>query len=233
MNQDYVFASEKPVGNLPNLFIVADGMGGHRAGDYASRHAVETMVSEIQKYKGKKPPAIFRNAIERANKELHQKASTESSLSGMGTTVVLAALMEDQLWIANVGDSRLYLLNEEIRQITRDHSLVEEMVRIGELVREEARVHPDKNIITRAVGAASDVEADIFEEEVKAGDQILLCSDGLTNMVEDSEILAILKGNGDIADKGKQLVERANQNGGRDNITVIVIEPFSCEVKIC
>lgn len=226
MNQDYLFSAEKPLGNLPNFFLVADGMGGHQAGDYASRYAVETIVEEIAKSKETEPVAIFLHAIEKANRELMRKASQEEELAGMGTTVVMATLVGTHMFVANVGDSRLYVVGEEICQITRDHSLVEEMVRRGELQREAARVHPDKNIITRAVGAFENVAPDIFEVDVKETDRILLCSDGLTNMVEDCEIQSILQGQGDIVEKVKRLVECANANGGKDNITVVAIEPF-------
>ena len=233
MNQDFVFTSREPVGNLPNLFIVADGMGGHNAGDYASRYAVEIIVDEISKCQEREPAAVLLSAVKRANRELVAKAAQEAALLGMGTTAVLATLDKKRLWVANVGDSRLYILNEEARQITRDHSLVEEMVRRGELGKKEARSHPDRHIITRALGAGADVEADIFEVDIRKGDQILMCSDGLTNMVEDEEILAIVKEEREISQKVERLVKEANQNGGRDNITVIVIEPFSNEVKTC
>ena len=233
MNQDYVFTSETPVGNLPNLFIVADGMGGHNAGDYASRYAVETMVREIRACKKKEPAAIFAQAVEKANQKLLEKAAGDAKLSGMGTTAVLASLDKGCLWTANVGDSRLYVLNDGIRQVTRDHSLVEEMVRMGELEKEEARVHPDKNIITRAIGAFDQVDADIFEVDIGKDDEILLCSDGLTNMIEDAKILEIVKEGKTIEDKVEKLVETANHNGGKDNITVIVIEPFQGEVTTC
>ena len=188
MNQDFVFTSERPVGNLPNLFLVADGMGGHNAGDYASRYATEIMVKEIMECRQKEPAAIFRTAIERANHELVRKAAEEIRLLGMGTTAVLASFWDDHLWVANVGDSRLYLLNDQIRQVTRDHSLVAEMVRRGELEKEAARVHPDKNIITRAIGATDEVAVDIFEVALEPGTQVLMCSDGLTNMIEDEQI---------------------------------------------
>ena len=233
INQDYVFTSEKPLGNLPNLFIVADGMGGHNAGDYASRCAVEVLTKEVMKCKEEQPAAIMRYAIEQANREILKKAEEDIWLLGMGTTVVMATLINNHLWVANVGDSRLYILNEEIKQITKDHSLVAEMVRRGELKQEEARLHPDKNVITRAVGAEPEIIIDIFELEIGADDQILMCSDGLTNMIDDAQILTLIRGQRDIVEKVEKLVERANQNGGRDNITVIVIEPFSDEVGTC
>lgn len=233
MNQDYVFVSEQPVGNLPNLFIVADGMGGHNAGDYASRYAVEVIAREIEHSGQQAPAAIFETAVECANQELMAKAEEDVQLAGMGTTAVLATLQGEQLWIANVGDSRLYIINDEIRQITRDHSLVEEMVRRGELEKEEARIHRNKNIITRAIGATEDVVADIFEVDLQKEDQILMCSDGLTNMIEDEEIRKIVKSRGKIEKRVEKLIECANQNGGKDNISVIIIEPFSGEVKVC
>lgn len=129
--------------------------------------------------------------------------------------------------MANVGDSRLYVVNcHEIRQITRDHSWVEEMVLRGGIVREEARNHPDKNIITRAVGAEDTVQADFFTVHLQEGDTILMCTDGLTNMLEDEEILMILDGARDIVEKAQALVDAANENGGKDNISVILIEPL-------
>ncbi len=229
MNQDFVFTSERPVGNLPNLFIVADGMGGHNAGDYASRYAIEVIVKEIMECKAKEPAAVFARAIGRANRELVHKAAEESRLLGMGTTTVIAALQDHHLWVANVGDSRLYLIHDKIHQVTRDHSLVEEMVQRGELEREAARVHPDKNIITRAVGATNEVAVDIFEVDLEPGTQILMCSDGLNNMIDDDQILAIVKSQRDIVEQVEKLVEKANENGGKDNITVIMIDPFSGE----
>lgn len=224
VNQDYVFTSENPVGKLPNLFIVADGMGGHNAGDYASKLTVETMVSEIENSDETQPVKIFEKAISTANEMIRRKAALTPDMEGMGTTVVAATYMDGQLQIANVGDSRLYIVGREIRQITRDHSLVEEMVRIGSISHEEARVHPDKNIITRAVGASETVEADYFTVDLAEGDVVLMCTDGLTNMLEDEEIRMILNGARDIVEQAQSLVEAANANGGKDNISVVLIE---------
>ena len=226
LNQDYVFSSGKPIGNMPNLFIVADGMGGHKAGDYASRYTVETIEREIKASFEKNPSIIIQKAIRTANKEIRQRASEDPNLYGMGTTVVVATVIGRYLQVANVGDSRLYIANgQEIRQITRDHSYVEEMVRIGELDRADARNHPDKNIITRAVGAEDKVEPDFFTVELQEGEIVLMCSDGLTNMLEDEEIRMIISGARDLVEKAESLVEAANANGGRDNISVILIEP--------
>lgn len=227
LNQDFVYTSEQPVGNLPNLFVVADGMGGHNAGDYASRFTVETIVEEIGKAAETNPVRILRSAIEVANGRLREKALQDSAMAGMGTTLVAATCVGEELQVANVGDSRLYLVNRKIIQITQDHSLVEEMVRMGGIDRETARNHPDKNIITRAIGAGSTVDVDFFTVALEAGDIILMCSDGLTNMLEDEEIRMILNGQRDIVEKAEELVKAANNNGGKDNIAVILIEPFA------
>lgn len=233
MNQDYVFSSEKPVGNLPNLFLVADGMGGHNAGDYASRYTVETVVSEITNSSETEPVVLLEEAIQAANRNLLMRAAEDESRKGMGTTIVALTILGNRLFVANVGDSRLYVVNQTIQQITKDHSLVEEMVRMGEMDKEVAREHPDKNIITRAIGASPKVAIDFFEVEIEEGDMILMCSDGLTNMVEDKQIRDIIVGQRDIVEKAEKLVDTANSNGGKDNITVIVIEPFSDEVTRC
>ena len=227
LNQDYIYTSEMPVGNLPNLFIVADGMGGHKAGDYASRYTVETMLAEISESKETDPKKLLTQAIERANSFVFEKAMENPDMSGMGTTVVVAVCMEDELLVANVGDSRLYLINDTIRQITVDHSLVEEMIRRGGLDREAARLHPDKNIITRAVGVKEEVEVDFFRVALLRDDTILLCSDGLSNMVEDEQIRLIVSGQRDIVEKTEELIKAANENGGTDNISAILIEPFA------
>lgn len=234
MNQDYMYTSETAVGNLPNLFLVADGMGGHAAGEYASKFTVEKMVEKIGSSSGKQPVALIKEAVEEVNALLLAEAEADASKTGMGTTIVAATVIDGRLYAANVGDSRLYVINrEQITQITRDHSLVEEMVRLGEMDKEAAKDHPDKNIITRAVGVLPEVAVDFFEIALAEEDTILMCSDGLTNMVEDSEIKRIVLGQRDIVEKAEKLVETANQNGGRDNITVVLIEPFSDEVKEC
>lgn len=231
LNQDFVYTSERPVGNLPNVFIVADGMGGHKAGDIASRCTVETIVEEIGKCQETDPVRILRMAIEKANEKVRLLASGDENFAGMGTTVVVATCKGRELLVANVGDSRLYVVGWQIRQITRDHSLVEEMVRLGGIDRETARNHPDKNIITRAIGATPSVDVDFFHVELQEDELILMCSDGLTNMLEDEEIRMILHGQRDIVEKAEELVKAANNNGGKDNIAVILIEPAADEVE--
>lgn len=229
LNQDFVYASDEPVGNLPNVYIVADGMGGHNAGDYASKCTVETVVREIRGCFEKSPIRILSKAIRVANDQVRRKAREDKTLYGMGTTAVVATCLGKYLQVANVGDSRLYIINDEIRQITRDHSLVEEMVRMGGIDRAAARNHPDKNIITRAIGARDTIEIDFFHEELQRGDIVLMCSDGLTNMLEDEEIGRILKSQGTIEERAEKLIKAANDNGGKDNIAVIIIDVFAEE----
>ena len=231
LNQDFIYLSETPIGNLPNVFIVADGMGGHNAGDYASRYAVETVVDEIGASFEKSPVKILGSAIEKANTLIRQRAREDAAYSGMGTTMVAATCLGRYLEVANVGDSRLYVIRDKIEQVTQDHSLVEEMVRMGSIDRETARNHPDKNIITRAIGAQDFIETDFFSAELQSGDMVLLCSDGLTNMIDDEEIHRILTEGGSLKDRVDKLVETANRNGGKDNISVIVIEPLTDEVE--
>ena len=231
LNEDYIYACENPVGNLPNLFIVADGMGGHNAGDYASDFTVNTMVEEITASFEKNPSIIFQKAINVANQKLREIASKDTSKRGMGTTVVAATCMGRYLQVANVGDSRLYVVNDTIKQITTDHSYVEEMIRRGSLQRENARSNPNKNIITRAVGAKNDIQADIYVVELKPGDLLLMCSDGLSNMLEDEEMRMIIKRQRDIVEMVEELVKAANEIGGKDNISVILIDPFADEVN--
>lgn len=234
MNQDYVFASADPIGNLPNLFVVADGMGGHNAGDYASSHAVKTVVEEIRKDADFNPVKVIRHAIESANTEIVSQAQKDEMLRGMGTTMVVSTIMGNYAYVANVGDSRLYVINRQIQQVTKDHSLVQEMVRMGEINAEQARNHPDKNIITRALGAERTVDIDFFDLKLEAGSVILMCSDGLSNMVEDSQIEQIISDTDkDLEERGRILISEANRNGGKDNIAIVLIEPFANEVERC
>lgn len=233
MNQDYLYSSEEFVGKLPNLFLVADGMGGHKAGEFASRYVVEHIVRSIKGSKEEEAVRILSESIETANRKLKEYADAHQQMRGMGTTIVAAVIQGRTLLVANVGDSRLYIVGDEITQVTQDHSLVQEMVRLGQMDPQSAKNHPDKNIITRAVGVSEKVKIDIFERQLRAGEYIILCSDGLTNMVEDSVILQILHGAGSLSDKAERLIELANKNGGKDNITVIIIEPNSDEVAEC
>ncbi len=233
MNQDYVYTSEAPIGNLPNLCILADGMGGHNAGDYASRYTVETIIKSVQDSQNTSPIVVLKKAIQEANHAVLDKAGMDIDLEGMGTTVVVATQIDCELLVANVGDSRLYIASDHLRQITKDHSYVQEMVRRGKMKPEVARIHPDRNIITRAVGGGPNIEIDFFEVELREKDQVLMCSDGLTDMLEDGEIFDIIDSCKNTMDAVEELIRAANEYGGNDNITVILTDPFSSEVKKC
>lgn len=227
LNEDYLYASDKMIGNLSNLFIVADGMGGHNAGDYASKHTVEKVVETVEALKNEHDiEEIIQEAICKANTYIYEKSRDDAGLSGMGTTLVIATIKGQEVTVANIGDSRMYVVNHDITQITKDHSLVEEMVIMGGLDREAARNHPDKNIITRAIGVREFILADYFKVRLEKGDKILLCSDGLTNMLKDDEIHHIIQSNKDVEEAAKALIAAANENGGRDNIAVVLVEPF-------
>ena len=227
INEDYIYTSDKPVGNLPNLFIVADGMGGHNAGDYASKHTVEKVVEVLCSYAQEHDPEnIMQKAIDEANAFIYQRSREDGKLRGMGTTIVMATCTGNVVTVANIGDSRMYIVNEFITQITQDHSLVAEMVNLGGMDWEAARTHPDKNIITRAVGVKEYVLVDFFEVHIGEKEKLLLCTDGLTNMLRDDEIHQIIESSADISEAGEKLIEAANENGGRDNIAVVLVEPF-------
>jgi protein phosphatase len=228
INQDSIFESQIPVGNLPNLFIVADGMGGHNAGDYASRYAVRKIRETIEKSYEKNPVRLIGSAIEAANTGLREKAVIHEEMAGMGTTCVVLTVIDGYAYVANVGDSRLYVLRApgRIRQITVDHSFVEEMIQAGRIDRETARTLPDKNIITRAVGAEDLLIVDFFRETLTDGDILLLCSDGLTNMLTDQEIARIVFSFRSLEEAADRLIFEANMAGGKDNISVILINPF-------
>lgn len=225
LNQDYVFTADCPVGKLPNLYLVADGMGGHKAGGFASKYAVETIVEVVNSSKDEDVFSVLYQAVVEANYRIRRKAAEDESMTGMGTTLVAATVMNDVLRVANVGDSRLYLVNDKIQQITIDHSYVEEMVRMGGLDREQARNHKNKNIITRAIGAQSTVNPDFFEVNLKKGDRIFMCTDGVSNMLTDEEILSILNEDGTEEERIERIVAAANEHGGRDNMGIILVDP--------
>ena len=222
-NQDSIFLSETPIGPLPNLFLVADGMGGHAAGDFASRYAISVITDFIRKSTIKSPVSLLKRALVYASNELFKEAEKDRDKMGMGTTMVAAVFQEKTLYVANIGDSRLYIINDDIRQITMDHSLVEDLIRNGQLERNKGRNHPEKNIITRAMGSRDEAMPDFFELQLNEGDKVLLCSDGLSNMVEDDEIRDIVVDSPDLEDAVSSLISRANYYGGNDNISVIII----------
>lgn len=232
MNQDFIYSSTEPIGSLDNLFIVADGMGGHNAGDFASRFVVEHLISYFEtRYPDKDVHGILKEGIRRVNQELYRQASGDPRLQGTGSTLVLATVKGSVLYVANIGDSRLYLLREELKQVTRDHSYVEEMVALGKMRRGSRDYMEKKNIITRAVGAGSEVEVDLFAMKLRPGDTILMCSDGLSNMVDEFEMEYIIRSEDGLKQKTESLIEAANRSGGKDNISVILIEPQMSEVS--
>jgi len=222
-NQDSIFFTDEPIGPLPNLYIVADGMGGHKAGDVASKTAIECITEYVKESTLNNSVSVLKRAIIYANDKIYKMARENEDWKGMGTTLVAAVCEEDTLYVANIGDSRLYFIGDDIRQVTMDHSLVEELIRSGQLERNKGRNHPEKNIITRALGISDKVVTDFFELEIQENESILLCSDGLTNMIEDDEIKEIvLECSGDITAAVEKLIDRANYYGGKDNISVVL-----------
>ena len=234
MNQDSVYACTKSIGSLENLFIVADGMGGHQAGDFASNFVVENLVRFFETpYPERDVHGILKEGIRKVNRDLYECTSRDPKLNGAGSTLVLATIKGSVLYVANIGDSRLYLLREALEQITKDHSYVEELVAMGKLKRGSRDYLEKKNIITRAVGVSAQVDTDLFALKLKSGDQILMCSDGLSNMVEDEEIEKIIKSGRELPKIAMDLIERANRNGGKDNIAVVLAQPLTGEVEQC
>ena len=211
----------------PNLYAVADGMGGHVGGEVAARVAVETLEQAFER-----APTVdgLREAVSEANTAVWHESQANADLRGMGTTLTALALVggtegRDMLALANVGDSRAYVFSDgDLIQVTDDHSLAEERMRHGEMTEEEAAVHPQRHILTRALGVSSEVETDMWELELRAGDRVLLCSDGLTNEVETEEMASVLRTVADPQDAAQRLVDVANEHGGADNITVVVVD---------
>ncbi|MFA4044461.1 MAG: hypothetical protein HZRFUVUK_001248 [Candidatus Fervidibacterota bacterium] len=215
------------------LYAVADGMGGHEAGEVACKLALnallETVQQEVLKTLAQNTSSFFdvkwgevlRRGFENANKVVYERA--KDTHSDMGTTMVAALVVGNRVYIANVGDSRAYVLSRSLRQVTKDHSLVQQLVDIGQITPQEARVHPHRHVIYRAIGLHQHVEVDMFEELLSAGDKLLLCSDGLCDMLEDSEIEGIMLSEQEIDKACKELIRRANENGGFDNITAVIV----------
>ena len=231
-NEDAIFTSTDPVGLLPNLFVVADGMGGHNAGDRASKIAVDSIISSVEETNKLDPEDILRDALVRANKAIISEAAQEPSLAGMGTTAVMATVIGSVLYVANIGDSRLYVIKNRPVQVTRDHSWVEEMVREGKLNRGDPTYMEKKNIITKALGIAGEIAPDLFTVDRDVGNLILLCSDGLTGMVNDDTLFEIVRHEYEPQEIAAALVRTAKNNGGRDNISVVVVDPELSEVDV-
>jgi PPM family protein phosphatase len=216
-------------GGIPVVFIIADGMGGHNSGGLASRLAVKNASEYIKKapemiISNSNIPSAITDIIQATNSSVYESSRQNIENSGMGTTFIIAVAFENKLFIGHVGDSRVYLLrNDDIIKITTDHSYIEELVKIGSLTREEAENHPKKNIITRALGCFDTLEADIFSCDIKKGDSFILCTDGLTNMLSEQEIKGAVLDSKTPEKACDLLINMANQKGGKDNITVIVI----------
>lgn len=213
----------------PCVFIVADGMGGHNCGEVASRMAVEHL-SEVITGDGtgicssEDVGAGLRRFVEDTNRAVYEKSLERPEVNGMGTTLTAAVINENTITAAHVGDSRLYLIrNGKMTQLTEDHSYIGELVKNGSLTREEAEHHPGKNIITRAIGSSPDLEVDILSREIEKNDIFLLCTDGLTNMLEEAEIYDVIARR-EPETACSELIEAARAKGGEDNITVIVIK---------
>ena len=224
-NEDSFYLTSGPIGVFDALLVVCDGMGGHKLGEVASSTAVHAMVDAVGAEVDSYPAYAMEQGVSIANLEV-RKASEEHRSYGMGTTLVACGIQDQTAYVANVGDSRLYLINQfeqSILQVTHDHSYVEEQVARGLMTRDSEEYNRRKNEITRAVGVFSEVEADQFEIDLTEGDYLLLCSDGLSNMVSDSEIKSIvLDERFSIEERVGALVNAANAYGGRDNITVVL-----------
>ena len=226
LNQDAFFAGE--ISQDIAFAVVCDGMGGANAGDVASQTAVK-IISEyiINSYRKKMTiddfSKVLRNALLSANITLFDMALKDEKLKGMGTTAVVAVVKGDEVAIAHVGDSRIYLVNESLTQLTRDHSIVQTLIESGEITPEAAEKHPRKNVITRALGVEGDVAVDTAELKLSDNETLLLCTDGLTNFTSSDDILKTFKEN-DISLVPEMLVNLANRGGGGDNITVVTLK---------
>lgn len=224
-NQDAYFAGE--ISQEVTFAVVCDGMGGAKAGNVASTAAVKSISEYIaNSYRSNMSlddiTKMLRNAIISANIEIYDMAAQNEQLQGMGTTVVAAVVRNGNVVVANVGDSRVYLVDDNITQLTTDHSIVQTLIESGKITAEDAKVHPRKNVITRALGAESDVAVDIAEYNLSENNTLLLCTDGLTNFVSEEDILKTFKEN-DISVVSEKLVELANEGGGGDNITAVTL----------
>ncbi|MDN5331113.1 MAG: family protein phosphatase [Tepidanaerobacteraceae bacterium] len=226
-NEDAFYIPEDM--NEPLLFIVADGMGGHNAGEVASRLAVEEISSYIKtKYDAKSfqddVALLIKEAFMAANEKIYKTSLESAEWAGMGTTATLALFKDGRVYIGHVGDSRAYMLRSgHLRQLTKDHSLVWQLMEEGRLTAQEIKYHPMRNVITRALGVDDKVDVDISDYEYKSGDIFLLCSDGLTNMLDDERIKEIILSADSVEAAAERLVQAANNLGGHDNITVELI----------
>lgn len=222
LNEDAFYVA--PLAKNSLLAVVADGMGGHNAGEVASNEAIN-VIRDVATENEHEAKEVLIEALNSANSTVYKMSQDKMSLSGMGTTITACLVSDKKVTAAQVGDSRLYLIRDDkIIQVTKDHSLVEMLIENGTITRDDARNHPQKNVITRAIGTDSSVEADIYEFSIENGDILLLCSDGLVNMVEDEKILSIIKKTRKFEQTADKLIHEAENAGGNDNITVILIK---------
>ena len=217
VNQDYLFFSDEPVGCFPNLYIVADGMGGHKAGEIASNIAIEHIVQSFESMEtiGKKEEGIdwLRKIVKEINEKIFEYTSIHPESKGMGTTLVIAIKTNDYILYGNIGDSSGYVMkNGLLHKITKDHTLVNLLVSTGELTPEQAKFHPRKNLLTRALGANDPIEIDIFDID-NTINGLFLCSDGLTNMVTDEQIEKVLNSKSSIEEQVEKLIKKSNIRG--------------------
>ena len=226
LNEDYYYAA-KPDDKI-KLFILADGMGGYNGGEVASKMAVEKAKTYIEKNFNKnkeskeKIEQLLKDAVRYSNEEVYKKSVSKKELQGMGTTLDICLIYNSKIYIAHIGDSRVYRIRKDfIRKITRDDSYVQTLIEDGKITKEEAFNHPKKNMITKALGCTPEVEPEIYTKTFIKNDIILMTSDGLTNMVKEEEIKNITKN--DKENSAESLVQKANENGGYDNITVVII----------
>ena len=227
MNQDYYYVSRNS--DEVKLCVLADGMGGYTGGEVASKLAVMSVKNYIYnnyakiKLETDEIINLLKDATQYANMIVYEKTREISILEEMGTTLEVVLMVENKIYISHIGDSRIYKIrNNKMKQITKDHSYVEKLINDGTITRDEAKTHPQKNMLTKALGCTAFVEPDLLVEKIQENDIILICSDGLTNMVSEQEIVKIIKQNPETPNK--KLIEAANNAGGSDNITVIVIK---------
>ncbi|MBQ9032934.1 MAG: Stp1/IreP family PP2C-type Ser/Thr phosphatase [Parasporobacterium sp.] len=222
-NQDYTLECDEPIGNLDNLYVVCDGLGGHNAGEYASSMAAENFFDFVEFSESRMPLSIFKEAVLKTNRVVYD-AGQEPAYQGMATTLVAVTVADQIAYVVNVGDSRAYVIGpDDITQITWDHSYVAELVREGQITKDEARFHKKNNVITRAIGAELSVRPDFFQVVLEEDETLLLCTDGLYNMVSDMTIRSVVNSHNSLKAKAERLVDLANEAGGKDNIAVVLI----------
>lgn len=230
-NQDAIFVSSMRVGPVPNLFIVADGMGGHNAGDVASKEAVKTMSSYVRDFPAAdfvKPPDyldLLISAAKKANEHILTMSQKNFTMAGMGTTLTACVIVNGTVIITHVGDSRAYAISDDgIIQLTTDHTYISELIQAGRVTQEEALTHPRRHVLTRVLGDVEHSGLDGLVIPLGSAKSVLLCSDGLTNMIDNDSILTIVNSTGNVAQRAQALIDEANNRGGDDNISAVLID---------